>query len=380
MLTVAQVKALKEPGKYRADPTLYLNIAAGGSKSWLQRVTIDGRRHDIGLGGFPAVSLAQARRRAADNRTAVADGRNPLAEKRRPKTPTFAQAAEAVHKANRPRWRNERHAAAWLQTLERHAFPTLGDMPIDRIDREDVLSVLTPIWTTKPETARRVRQRIRTTLAWAQAHRFVEHNAADGRINPALPSMAKTTSHLRALPYKEVPAAFKTIAESGDSPAKLCLQFTILTAARNGESRGARWSEIDLGTRQWRIPAERMKSGAEHRQPLSDAALAVLEKARALNDGSDLVFPSPIKAGQPLSDMALTKVLRDHGLAMRTTVHGFRSAFKTWSLEATDAGWETAEMALAHAVGDAVARAYLRGDGFERRVKLMQDWAAFAAA
>ena len=292
MLTAAEIKSLTTPGRYRADPILYLVVQPSGSKSWVQRLTIDGRRRDIGLGGYPPICLADARTKALENRGAVAHGRDPLAESRRRRTPTFREAAKAVHAANRPRWRNAHHTASWMQTLERHAFATLGAMPVHRIQQADVLRVLEPIWTTKPETARRVRQRIRTVLAWALAQGYIDDNPADDRIDPALPRMPKVKAHLRALDYREVPAALAVIDASRASPAaRLCLRFTILTAARSGEARGARWSEIDLEACQWRIPGDRMKAGVEHRVPLSDAAVAVLEQARTLDDGSGLVIP-----------------------------------------------------------------------------------------
>ena len=250
-----------------------------------------------GLGAYPEVSLAKARRRAFEHRVAIADGRDPFAEKRRTAIPTFRHAAEQTFEANKPRWRNARHAAGWWQTLERHAMLRLGNMPVDRIGREDVLAVLTPIWSTRMETARRVRQRIRTVLGWAIAHGFIEHNVVDA-ITGALPTMPTVKEHFRALPHQEAQAALATVEASPASlAAKLCFRFTVLTAARSGETREAVWSEIDFATREWRIPGTRMKSGTEHRVPLSQASLAVLEQARALKDGSDLLFPSPLKKG-----------------------------------------------------------------------------------
>ena len=226
-LSATRVKALKEPGRYSDGGGLHLFISKAGRKSWVQRITIDGRRRDIGLGGFPSVSLAKAREKATGNRTTVAAGRDPLAEKRKPAMPTFKEAANAVHEANRPRWRNARHAASWLQTLERHAMPKLGNMPIDRIGRTDVLQVLSPIWTTRPETARRVRQRMRTVFRWAMAHGFTETNPAGEAIDGALPPMPKVKAHLRSLPYQEVAASLATVEGSQASmPAKLC--FPIL--------------------------------------------------------------------------------------------------------------------------------------------------------
>ena len=210
-LSATSAKALKEPGRYSDGGGLHLFISREGAKSWVQRITIDWRRRDIGLGGFPTVSLAQARSKAADNRAAVAEGRDPLAEKHAPAMPSFREAAYTVHEANMPRWRNARHVAAWIQTLERHAMPTLGSMPLDRIDRACVLRVLTPIWTTRPETARRVRQRMRTVFRWAMAHGFMDANPAGEAIDGALAPMPKVKAHLRALPYQEVGAALRTV-------------------------------------------------------------------------------------------------------------------------------------------------------------------------
>ena len=378
-LTVARAKSLSEPGLYRADPTLYLRIAAGGSKSWIQRLTIEGRRHDLGLGSFPLVTLAEARDQAHKNRRLARSGGDPLAAKRRAKTPTFRQAASRTCDALRPRWRNRKHAKDWMATLERHAFPVLADMSVDRIRREDVLRVLTPIWTRRPETARRVRQRMRAVLRWCWAHGYVSENMAGEGIEGALPKMPAVKQHFRALPYTEVATALATVEGSRASEAaKLCLRFLILTAARSGEARGATWGEVDPDAREWRIPGDRMKGGADHRVPLSDAALAVLDRARALDDGSGLVFPSPLRPGRTLSNMTLTKILRGQGLADRATVHGFRSAFRDWCAE-TGKPREIAEAALAHSVRG-VEGAYFRSDLFARRRALMDQWAAFLAA
>ena len=377
-LTAAKVKALTKPGMHHDGRGLYLRIAPGGSKGWMLRATIDGRRRDIGLGGYPAVSLAKARQFADAHRLAVAEGRDPLAEKRRAKMPTFAEAAAKVHAVNLPRWKNGKHTGQWINTLRTYAFPGIGKLPLDRIERRDVLAVLTPIWSAKPETARRVRQRIRTILKWAQAHGFVEHNMAGEAIDGALPLMPRVKKHFRALPYAEVPAALVTVdASPASMAAKLCLRFLILTAARSGEARGATWSELDLDNRLWIVLAARMKSGAEHRVPLSDAALAVLHEAAPLRGDDELVFPSPRKRGSALSDMTLTKVLRDCGLAGRATIHGFRSSFRDWATERTDAPHAVMERALAHAVADAVEAAYARSDLLERRRALMAAWGHF---
>ncbi|MCY4550605.1 MAG: tyrosine-type recombinase/integrase [Defluviicoccus sp.] len=377
-LTAAKIRAISKPGMHGDGATLYLNVAPGGAKSWVQRLTIDGKRCDLGLGGWPLVSLADAREKAFENRKLARTGGDPLAEKRKEKMPNFRVAAQKTFEANRPRWRNAKVEKTWMQQLERHALPTLGDLPVDRIGREDVLRVLTPIWTSRPEAARKLRQRIRATLAWAQAHGYVEHNVAGDAISGALPAMPAVKEHYRALPYGEVAEALATVETSGASlPAKLCLRFLVLTAARSGEARGATWDEIDLDAGEWRIPASRMKAKVEHRVPLSDPAVAVLEQARPLREASGLVFPSPTKRGKPLSDMTLTKVLRTTGLAERTTVHGFRSSFRDWAAETTNAPHAVMELCLAHTVGSAVEQAYARSDLLAKRRALMARWAEF---
>ncbi|MCY4579257.1 MAG: integrase arm-type DNA-binding domain-containing protein [Chloroflexi bacterium] len=379
-LTVAKVKGLQTPGRYADGSGLYLNIAKRGSKSWVLRITIDGRRRDMGLGGFPDVGLAQARRRAADNRAAVADGRNPIEEKRRASTPTFREAARMVHTIKAPTWRNKKHADSWMQTVERYALPVIGDSRIDNIGKQDVLRILTPIWTNKPETARRVRQRVRAIFDWAIAHDYIEYNPAGEAIKAALPAMPKVKEHLRSLPYKEVPAALKAISMTESATAsKLCLRFAILTASRPGEARAAAWEDIDPVASLWVIPAQRMKALREHRVPLSDLALSLLEEAKSLSDGSSLVFPSPVNRGKPVSENTLGKVLKSAGLHSRTTAHGFRSSFRNWAQEQTGASHAAMELALAHAVGSAVERAYMRSDLLDQRRELMQQWANFLA-
>ncbi len=377
-LTVAVARSLSRPGRYGDGGTLFLVVAPGGSKSWVQRVTIAGRRRDLGLGGWPVVSLAKARQRAFANRVAIADGIDPLASKRQPGVPTFREASERALATNRPRWRNAKTADNWIATMDKYVHPVFGDLPVDLIGREDILRVLTPIWTAKPEIGRKVRQRIRATLAWAQAHGHVEHNLAGDAIDGALPSLPAVKAHFRALPYGEVGAALETIAASRASvSARACLRFVVLTACRSGEARLATWDEIDLEAREWRIPESRMKTGIEHRVPFTDAALDVLESVRPLRSPADLLFPSPSRPGKTLSDMTLTKILRDTGLADRATVHGFRSAFRTWASERTSVPHAVCEMALAHRVGSDVERSYARSDLFDKRRGLMDQWARY---
>ena len=380
-LTVAMVRALAKPGRYGdgRGSTLYLVIAPGGSRSWVQRVTINGKRRDIGLGGWPLTSLKEARERAFANRKLARDGGDPLAAKRRARVPTFEQAAARTFEANRARWRGTKTAANWAGSMARYAYPVFGDRHVDQIGREDVLRVLSPIWSSKHALAVKVRGRVRAVLSWCQAHGYVEHNAAGEGIDGALPKMAAVKAHHRALDYREVADALDTIeASTAGLSARACLRFVVLTACRSGEARGASWDEIDLDAREWRIPAARMKGGAEHRVPLSDAAVAVLEAVELLRRPAGLLFPSPSRPGKSLSDMTLTKVLRGCGLAERTTVHGLRSTFRTWASERTSVPHAVMEMALAHQVGSAVERSYARSDLFEKRRGLMDTWAGYA--
>ena len=376
-LTINKAKGLP-PGLHHDSRTLYLLVKPSLNKSWVQRLTINGRRHDLGLGAFPLVTPERARRIAATNRLAVLDGKNPLAEKRKIQTPTFREAAAKTHETLRPRWRSEKVAKNWKQILENHAMKQLGHLPVDQIERADVLRVLAPIWTAKPETARRVRRFIRQTLEWAQDSGFIRHNVAGETFGVALAPMPAVRKNMRSLPYVDIPAAVETIRKSPASmAAKACFEFVILTACRSGEARLARWSEINLDDRLWTIPASRTKTNREHRQPLSDQAVAVLKNIQFLRDGSGLVFPSPVKIGKPLSNMSLTKLLRDNGLADRAQVHGFRASFRTWASERTNADHAVMELSLAHAVGNATEQAYARSDLLAKRRSLMEKWGAF---
>ena len=369
-LTAAKARALRKAGMFADGRNLYLRVADGGSKGWFWRGAIDGKTRKIALGSYPAVTLAQAREKAAEVRAAIAAGKDPLAEKRRAAIPTFAEAARQLHELNCGRWKNGKHTKQWIATLEKHAFPAIGALSLDQIERRDVLAILLPIWTATPETARRVRQRIRSVLKFGMAHGWIVTNAAGEAIDGALPAMPKLVKgHLRSLPHSEVAGVLEGLAAT---PAGLCLRFVILTACRSGEARGALWDEIQGDT--WTIPASRMKAGKEHRVPLAGPALAVLEAARPYQRDGGLIFPgrSPTR---PLSDMTLTAILRRRGLAATATVHGFRSSFRDWCADRGQPR-ELAEAALAHTVGG-VEGAYFRSDLFERRRALMTAWADY---
>lgn len=374
-LTAQAVKAASAPGKYFDGHGLYLRVDGNGSRFWVQRITIRGKRCELGLGAPSLVSLAEARAKALENRKLARMGGDPLQAKREAQAVlTFEEAARKVHALHKPTWRNEKHAAQFLATLETYAFPRLGKLKVQDISTADVLAVLMPIWTTIPETARRVRQRIGAVMKWAIAQGWRQDNPAEN-ISRALPKVSKAQDHRKALPYAEVAGCIAAVQASGAGLAtKLALEFLVLTAARSGEVREARWEEIDLTAEVWEIPSERMKMKRPHRVPLSPRAIAVLAQAKALDDGSGLVFPGT-KAGRPLSDMTLSKLVKELGFA--ADVHGFRTSFRMWAQERTSYPREVAEAALAHLSGDAVERAYARSDVFDKRRKMMGAWANF---
>lgn len=386
-LTALKVKSLKEPGRYGDGEGLMLVIGADGSRKWVLRIQSAGKRRDIGLGAATQTPLAEARERAAVIRRQVRDGLDPVSERHKEKeappiVPTFREAALAVHAEHLPSWKNPKHGAQWLSTLETHVFPTLGNTAVDQITGPMVRDVLAPIWLKIPETARRVRQRIGTVLDWAHAKGHRPSEAPMRAIGKGLPKQPKIQEHFAALQWQEVPAFLARLQETDQTGpmVRLLFRFLILTAVRSGEARGARWSEIDLAAKVWAIPKERMKAGRPHMVPLSDAAMAALEQAQALRmDGSPgaLVFPG-MKAGRPVSDMTLTMLLRR--MKVPCTAHGFRSSFRDWAAEATNYPREVAEAALAHTVENRVEAAYRRSDLLDKRRAMMGEWGRFCFA
>ena len=384
-LTAARVKQVAQKGRYTdgGGTGLFLNVTGRGGKSWIQRISIDGRRCDVGLGSYPQISLAEARKIATRNKLTVLEGSDPLEERRERErksagVPTFRQATESYYELHKPNLKDGKHRTNWLQVLNRHAMPSLGPRKIDTITPADVLDVLLPIWTIRPPTARRVRQRIRSIMAHYVARGIVAVNPAGESIDGGLPKQAPSRNHFRALPYQEVGEALETIKQSTASEsAELAIRFLVLTAARSVEVRGMVWEEVDLWGALWIIPGERMKTGEPHRVPLSTQALDVLERAKRLGDGLSYVFPSVQAKGKAMSDMTLTEVLRRTGLADRATVHGFRTSFRTWAAEQSGASWAACEAALSHRLGNIVEQAYVRTDMLDERRELMQDWADF---
>ncbi len=383
-LSAVFVQSVHETGTYSDGGGLNLRVEKSGAKYWFQRVTIDRKRRNVGLGGYPTVSLAEARKAALLNARMIREGRDPLAEKReaiaarqRPPTPTFAEAAATVIEMRRPTWSNSKHAAQWSSTLETYAFPQIGSKLVTDITSADILAVLTPIWAEKPETASRVRQRMETALDWAVAQGYRIDNPANRSITKVLPRMPRTKRHHPALHYSAVPQALELVGTSTSrTTTKLAFEFLVLTAARSEEVRFATWDEIDWDERKWTVPVGHMKSRREHKAPLSKRSLEVLRLAEELSDGpSGLVFPG--RRGKPLSDMVFTSMLRR--LKIPAVAHGFRSSFKDWCMEGTDARWEASETALAHNLGNSTEQAYARTDMFEPRRELMEMWADFVA-
>jgi integrase len=378
-LSDVKVRKLRNPGRYTDGDTLYLNVSPSGSKSWMQRLIIQGRRRDLGLGAYPLVSLAEARGKAIENRALARSGGDPMAVKREERLleslPTFEELAREHIAENLLSWRNVKHRAQWHSSLETYAFPILGSLKVKDISRIHVKKVLDPIWTTKPETARRVRQRIRSVMDRAVALEYIDYNPAGDAINGALAKQRRVRNHHRALPYRDLPEALRAVRESTASRSvKLAFEMLALTACRSGEVRGMTWDEVDLREATWTVPGERMKTGRPHRVPLSHRAMAILEEARSLGEGSSVVFPAP-RDGEVLSNMAFTQLLRR--LEINFVPHGLRSTFRDWAAEQTSTPHAVVERALAHAVGTATEAAYFRTDLFELRRELMDKWSVF---
>jgi integrase len=383
-LTAVQVRTLKEVGRHNDGDGLMFVIGKDGSRKWVLRVQANGKRRDLGLGSVSDIGLADAREAAGAMRKVIREGRDPVAEKRKARLaaaniPTFKEAALKVIAEHKPSWRNEKHGEQWLSTLKQHVFPAFGDVRVDQVDGPMVRDVLAEIWLTIPETARRVRQRIGTVLDWAHAKGYRVAEAPTRTISRGLPKQPKKDNHFAALPWEEVPVfltALRETQQAGET-VRLGFEFLILTATRSGEMRGARWNEIDLETKEWRIPADRMKAAKPHTVPLSQRAIAVLKRMtelRASDEPEALIFAGT-NTSRPLSDMTLTMLLRR--MKVPATAHGFRSSFRDWAAEATSFPREVAEAALAHAVESKVEAAYRRSDLLEKRRKMMHAWGGF---
>jgi integrase len=379
-LSAVRVRAITKPGRYADGNGLYLVVDPSGAKRWVLRTVVRGKRRDIGLGGLRLVSLAEARERALTYRKSARNGGDPLAERRKERRPIpiFAEAARAVHAEHSPAWRNAKHAAQWISTLGQYVFPTMGDRRVDQIETPEVLKVLSPIWLTKPETARRVRQRIGAVLDWAKAAGFREGENPVAGVAKGLPKQPDRKTHHAALTYSEVPGFLAALrkADLGLS-TRLAFEFLVLTATRTNEVLGASWDEFDIDGETWTIPPERTKTARQHRVPLSRRCLEILADARELSGDSPYVFPGR-SVGNPLSNMTFLMTLRRMGV--NVTAHGFRSSFRDWASERTSFPREVCELALGHSVKDKTEGAYRRGDLLDKRRDLVQAWAAFATS
>jgi len=387
ILSALAVGRLKKPGLWAVGGVagLYLAVNQGKARSWVLRVMMGTKRREMGLGGFPDVTLEQARDSARKARALINDGMDPIAQRKQAKSAlaaqqanekTFEQAAQAYIDTHGDAWKNAKHRAQWVSTLKNYAYPSMGRLLVRDIGQSHVLAVLEPIWKTKTETASRLRGRIESVLDWATVRGFRSgENPAQwaGRLDKLLPAPSKVQKvvHHRALPIDDM-GAFMADLRKREGGAAKALEFAILTSARSGDVRGAAWPEIDLQAAVWIVPAARMKAGREHRVPLSEQALTLLRSQPRIKD-NDLVFPAP--RGGPLSDMTLTAVMRRMGV--NAVPHGFRSTFRDWCSERTNYPRDLAEQALAHALESKVEAAYRRGDALEKRRAMMNDWAAY---
>jgi integrase len=386
-LQALAVSRIKTPGLHFVGGVsgLALQVSPSGARSWILRARIGGKARDMGFGGFPDVTLASARDAARVARAKIKAGTDPIEEGRaarsilaaaRASALTFEQCAEAYIAVKESEWKNGKHTKQWRSTLVTYAFPVIGKLLVRDIEQAHVLRVLEPIWTTKTETASRLRGRIESVLDWATVRGYRQgDNPArwKGHLDMLLatPGKIAKVEHHAAMPYVEL-GAFMVELRKQDGMGARALEFAILTSARSGEVRGATWQEVDLGASVWTIPVERMKMKREHRVPLSDESIALLKGMPNIG-GTDLIFPNT--KGTVLSDMTLTAVLRRMGKSV--TAHGFRSTFRDWTSERTSYPRDVCEMALAHTIADKVEAAYRRGDLFEKRTRLMRDWAKF---
>jgi integrase len=388
-LTALAVSRAKSEGMYADGGGLYLQVTGGGARSWIYRYTLNGRSREMGLGSLYAVTLSEARARAAEARRLKSAGIDPIGARHGQRAAeqaeaarqvTFKEAADVYIRAHKAGWRNAKHGSQWPSTLAAYVYPIIGALPVQKIDTGLVVRVLEPIWTTKTETASRVRQRIEAVLdsATARGHRHGENPARwRGHLDSLLPARAKVrrVKHHAALPYAELGTFMAELRQQSGLTAR-AMELLILTATRTTECIAARWSEIDLDNKIWTIPAERIKAGREHRIPLSSVAVTFV---RQLAETKVNVFVFPGRPGKPLSHGALWTLLKGMNRS-DLTVHGFRSTFRDWAAERTNFPREVAEMALSHAIADTVEAAYRRGDLLEKRRRLMEAWASYATA
>lgn len=378
-LTSAAVARISAPGRYPDGNALYLQVTESGARSWVQRLMIGGKRVDLGLGSASLVSLKEARELAYQFRRVARDGGDPRELRRKPEVvPTFKAAAEAVHKAMRPTWKNERHGTEWLRSLTDYAYPTIGTRRVDNVTTQDVIALLAPMWLDKAETARRVLQRVKAILDWSHAKGYRPAGLDAAAVRKGLPKQrGRRENHYEALPFDQVPTFVAQLrAGKLSQSCRLAFELLILTACRTGEVLLAEPAEFDLEGAVWVVPGARMKMGKEHRVPLAPRAVEIVRAALELG-GDRYLFPGQRK-GRPLSNMTFLQAVRR--LGVRCVPHGFRSSFRDWTAEKTSFPNIVAEAALAHAVPDQVEAAYRRGDLFDKRRQLMTAWAQYATS
>ena len=388
-LSPLSISRLKDPGLWAVGGVsgLYLHVNARGARSWILRVVVGDKRRDMGLGGYPDIGVADARQKAREARLKIEQGIDPILLRKQAKSElmalqatdkTFEQAAGEYIKIHADSWSNDKHRKQWESTLAAYAFPVVGKLSLRDIRQEHILKILEPIWTTKTETATRVRGRMESILDWAKVKglRSGENPAAwKGHLDHMLPAPTrlKKVEHLTAVPVREMPDFMIKLRQAAGTAAQ-ALEFLILTAARSGEVRGITWQEVSLEDALWIVPAERMKMKREHRVPLSDRAVSIL-KSQPRIDENPLVFPAP--RGSQMSDATMSAVLKRMGID--ATVHGFRSSFRDWCGDYTNYPRDLAEQCLAHGADDPVEAAYRRGDALERRREIMNEWSKFIA-
>ena len=381
-LSAAWCKSVQTPGTFGDGNHLYLKVDDGGAKRWVFRGRLNGKPIARGLGGYPQVTLAEAREKAGEAGLMVQNGTDPAevrqkaraAAEARAAVPTFEQVAGRVWELNRPAWSGQ-HALEWMKSLHNHVHPTLGKMLVSDISSRDVRKTLELIWHSKPETARRVKQRVRTVFDYVVSEGVRDDNPV-ASLRAVLPRQRGQKRHFAAIAYSQISDVLNSIGESGSPITRLTIEFLILTACRSNEVRNAEWQEVDWTTQTWEIPAHKMKMGRPHRVPLARQALAVLDQAWEISGGeTGLIFPGVRDSTRPMTPHSLIRILRRNGV--EETIHGFRSSFRDWAAENTDASFAAMELALAHGVGSAVVQSYARSDLLEQRRVLMQAWADF---
>ena len=376
-LTAKFVENVSEAGKYYDQHGLFLHVRPSGAKKWLQRYTFQGRRREIGLGSAKLVSVATARKKAHQNLVLVSEGIDPIEDKKQDSViPKFEVAARKVYEVNRPTWRNAKHAAQFITTLETYAFPVIGSVSVKEINSSHILRILSPIWVKKAETAKRVRQRLSTVFKYCVAQQWRTDDPANIAIVEALPNPKRKVQHRKSISYNDVSDFIETVSKSSAGlSTKLGLEFLILTATRSGEVRNARWDEVNGSV--WTIPAERMKAGVAHRIPLPSRCIEILEEAKTISQGSCFIFEGT-KPNKPLSENTFNKLMKE--LDLEVHAHGFRTSFRTWTQEKTNYPREIAEAALAHSLRDKAEAAYARSDLLEKRAEMMEAWAQFISS